>query len=380
MDEIASRAPAVAGSQRLAAIDGLRGLVIVLMAVDHSSGAFNHGRVFSDAAQMYQPGTPLPPAQFLTRWITHLCAPTFLFLAGTSLALSVARQRRQGVTERTIDAQLVSRGLVIVAFELWPSLFWMDPGVILFQVLYAIGASFVLMAPLRRLPVPVILGLALLLVGFDEAVSTAAGFGPSPTTPFAAAFFLVFGRSEHLVIAYPALPWLAMMMLGWVFGSWLETRPAEPRIRNALLGAGAVLLGVFAVVRGLNGYGNVGLLRDDGSVVQWLHVSKYPPGISYTALELGIAACLLALAFAVAKRHAPSPRNPFLVFGRTPMFFYLLHIPLLHAMAHGLGVAHALGLGATYGFALVAVVILYPPCLLYGRYKALHPGGWTRYL
>jgi uncharacterized membrane protein len=367
-------------SPRLAAVDLLRGFVIVLMAVDHSSGAFNRGRVFSDSAYMYTPGTALPEAQFFTRWITHLCAPTFVFLAGTSLALSVSRQRARGVPESKIDAHLVTRGLIIVALELWPSLFWMDLGVVLFQVLYAIGASFVLMAPIRRLPVPAIAALAVAIVLFGEAVSNALALGPTPPTPFVANLLLAFGRRDHLVVAYPALPWLAMMMLGWVFGTWLDSRPPLRRIRSLLAASGTALLAVFAALRGLNGYGNMHLLRDDGSLVQWLHVSKYPPSATYTTLELGIAALLLAATFGAVGVRAASPWNPLLVFGRTPMFFYLLHIPLLHLLAHGLGAAHDLGLGATYGFALVVALLLYPACLLYGRYKALHTDGWTRYL
>src|SRR6185437_3548412 len=109
---------------RFPAIDGLRGLVMALMALDHSSEEFNAGRLFTDATFAYTPGTPLPAAQFLTRWVTHLCAPTFVFLTGASLALSVRRRREQGESDASIDRHLLLRGVIIAGCELWVSLFW----------------------------------------------------------------------------------------------------------------------------------------------------------------------------------------------------------------------------------------------------------------
>src|SRR5262245_35997834 len=109
-------------SARLAALDQLRGLVMVLMTLDHASGEFNAGRLMPDGVALYTPGTPLPAAQFLTRWVTHLCAPTFVFLAGTALALSVARRRAAGDAEGAIDRFLVTRGAFIAALDpLWMS-------------------------------------------------------------------------------------------------------------------------------------------------------------------------------------------------------------------------------------------------------------------
>src|SRR5882724_2833757 len=101
----------------------MRGFVMVLMAVDHSSGAFNAGHLFTDSVTLYRPGMPLPLAQFLVRWITHLCAPTFLFLAGTGLAFTVNKERAQGKSELGIDGYLLKRGLLIAVFELWISYF-----------------------------------------------------------------------------------------------------------------------------------------------------------------------------------------------------------------------------------------------------------------
>jgi uncharacterized membrane protein len=368
---------AVAG-RRIVALDWMRGLVMVFMAIDHSSGEFNAGRLFTDGAFLYRAGTPLPEAQFLTRFAAHLCAPSFVFLAGTSLAMSLAR--RSGESAWAKDRHLLVRGLVIAGSELWVSLFWMPPGRILLQVLYAIGASYLAMIPLRRLPTAVLLGLATAIVLFGEAGMNAAGWGVSGPAPLLAGLLLVPGSHGRLLVAYPMVHWLAMMLFGWSFGRLLVARPDPRRVGLGLAVAGVVLLSFFAVVRGHNGYGNMALLRESGSLVQWLHVSKYPPSLSFDLLEFGIAALVLAALYAVEVRSTPSRDGLLLVLGQTPMFFYLLHIPLLVLAAHALRVAHTLGLVATYGFAALAVAALYPVCRAYRGYKVAHPTGWTRYV
>lgn len=358
----------------------MRGLVMVLMAIDHSSGEFNAGRIFSDGAFLYKSGTPLPTAQFLTRFMTHLCAPTFVFLAGTSLAFSITRRVRAGESSLSIDRRLLVRGILILGFELWPSYFWMDRGRVLFQVLYAIGSSFLLMIPLRRLPIPALVGLAIGIAAFGEAAIGLAGWGPPDRTPLVAALLLVPGPHGPLLIAYPTLHWLAMMLLGWAFGAYLEKSPDSKITERHLVRAALSALLVFALVRGANGYGNMLLLREGGTLVQWLHVSKYPPSLSFVALELGLSWGILALVLRLSRRSPPRPSSPFIVLGRTPMFFYLLHIPLLALTARALSVEHALGLGAAYSFGMLAVLILYLPCRWYGRYKAAHPDGWAGYV
>jgi uncharacterized membrane protein len=235
--------------------------------------------------------------------------------------------------------------------------------------------------PLRRLPVRVSLGIALAILLLGELVVDLMGWGPPGETPLWATLLLVAGPRGPFIIAYPTLPWLAILLLGWAFGHAVrkETLTLAPR---ATLTAGMGLLVVFAVVRGVNGYGNMGLLRDDGSLVQWLHVSKYPPSLTYVALELGLMAVVLAGLGALAGREAQAESHLrwLTVLGRTPMFFYLLHIPLLAIVAEALGLKSELGMGAAYGFAALAVVALVPACQQYARYKAAHPGGWTRYL
>ena len=368
-------------SRRLPALDWLRGLVMVLMTVDHASGTFNAGRLMTDGLALYHPGTPLPASQFLTRWITHLCAPTFVFLAGSALALSVQKREAAGESPRAIDRFILARGLLIVALDpLWMSPVF-TPGQVLLQVLYAIGGSLIAMVALRRLGGRWLAGVGLGLVFGGEALTglALAASGGEPSLPVA--LLLTGGRFGPLLVAYPLMPWLAIMMLGWAFGRYL---PTAPRVvaEHRLLAAGLAALALFVVVRGLNGYGNMRLLREDGSLVQWLHVSKYPPSLSFTALELGLAAVCLATFLGIDRR-APGAAHllrPLAVLGQTALFFYLLHVHVLTLGAHLLGAAHRSGLGATYAASCVAVVLLYPLCAWYRGYKQARPDGWPRYV
>jgi uncharacterized membrane protein len=373
--------PSAVRAARLVPIDWMRGIVMVLMAVDHSSEAFNAGRLFTDSFFFYRPGTPLPLAQFLTRFITHLCAPTFVFLAGTGLAFTVRRQLARGDSAWTIDRDIATRGLVIAAFELWISWFVVPPNIWLLQVLYAIGVSFLFMVFLRRLPNPVALGLALLLiVGGEALVGISVGSDPSHV-PLPLALLVVGGERPPVIIGYAAIHWLAMLLLGWVWGQMLATkRPSTERIVRTLLLWGAGGLVTFAVVRALNGYGNMLLYRENHTLVQWLHVSKYPPSIAYTALELGIMALVMAALFRLSMMRPPRAEGLLITLGQTPMFFYLLHFPLLVMAGDAFGVHHQLGLLATYAGAVGVVLVLYPVCRWYRPFKASGRHFWTRYI
>ncbi len=380
--------------QRLAAIDWMRGFVMVLMAVDHASIFFNGGRVATDSAYTFGPdtqylaGAVIPPDQFWTRWITHICAPTFLFLSGTSLALSTRKRIRSGQSPGAVDRHLLIRGLVLLGLEFtYISLGGSggEPFLIL-QVLYAIGLGLILMIPLRRLPTPLLVAVALLWFFAGELLTlgvAAPAVGPrSPLTGFA----LAPGRWPYMMVVYPVLPWLAMMALGWAFGErlvrlrdGLETRWNAERI--CFVG-GAAALSLFALVRGLNGYGNMTLYRADGSLLQWLHASKYPPSLAFASLELGLMAVGLG-ALLVLQRHMrtePRRMNPLLVFGQTALFFYLVHFALLFAAAEATGLSNQGGASSAFIAAALVLVPLYPMCLWYRRYKAAHRSGWPQYI
>jgi uncharacterized membrane protein len=296
--------------------------------------------------------------------------------------LSVERRLRNDESARSLDRYLVQRGLIIAALDpLWMTWGFTGGQPILFQVLYAIGLSLAAMALLRRLPQAWLVGASLGLFIFGEALTggVLALFG-SGDPPLPVSLLLTGGRLENLIVAYPILPWLAIMMLGWAFGRWLAFG-AVSRPERLLAGAGMIGLATFVLVRGANGYGNMLLLREDSSLVQWLHVSKYPPSLSYYALELGLMALVLSLFFKLAGRAGTLPGlRPLQVLGQTAFFFYLLHVHLLEGFASALGLEGKLGLASAYGFGLAIVVVLYPACVRYLAYKQAHPDGWTRYL
>ncbi|MXX04849.1 MAG: DUF1624 domain-containing protein [Gemmatimonadetes bacterium] len=421
----------------MAAIDWMRGLVMVLMAVDHASLAFNGGRLGDDSWYADETGSTLPAAQFFTRWITHLCAPTFVFLAGTALALSFERRRIAGARDRDLDRHLFKRALVILAFEL----LWWSPFSL--QVLFAIAMGLICMIPLRRLSTRTLLIAALSILFLHEAVFwgimhlggiTADMIRevtkmPMPDGEFdqeamneAAAqvrnlgWMSVFNPFFHpgllvkigpipLWVQYPFVPWLGMMILGWLLGRFLvqqsiapapspnvssgstvDARAGAPRssmpVERLLVIAGLLALGLFVLFRAWNGYGNMLLLREDFSLVQWLYVSKYPPSLTFALLELGLMALVLS-GFFRYQRNLKSPirnRNPLLVFGQTAFFFYLIHMHILIFSGLALGMFMQQGLGAAYLAALGVLILLYPVCLWFRRFKARRPKGWVRYI
>ena len=365
---------------RLIAIDIMRGIVIVLMAFDHASGVFNSGRYVTDSAAFYSAGSVIPATQFLARWITHLCAPTFLFLAGWSLSLSIRAKKEAGVSDGYIDRFLLKRGLFILFLD--P--IWMSIGFgygIVFQVLYAIGGSLCCMILLRRLKLPSIWALGLFLILFSEALAgLATQFGTIKSPGIFTALLVTGGRiGSWAYVLYPLLPWLGYMALGWGTGQLLIAGQIKhPAI--LFMKVGFITLFFYIIVRGLNGYGNMLLYRDDGSLLQWLHVSKYPPSLSFAALELGIMFVCLAMLFAY-NRYGPSQIwNSLTIFGQTPLLFYILHVHALSAAAWLMDLKKKGGLFETLLATLAVLLLLYPVCRWYRRLKISHQYPLLRYL
>lgn len=386
-------------TSRIAAIDWMRGFVMILMAVDHASQTWNAGRVNADSAYlpsfdltgpMWIPGTPLDEAQFYTRWITHLCAPTFLFLSGTSLAMSFEKRRRDGMSELELDRHLFVRAAVVMACELLLSAM-AGVGVLMLQVLFAISASMLAMIGLRRLPTGVLLALGIGWLVGSELVLTQLFPIPETFSPdaFSLPSLLLFvaGFDGSVLVLYPMSHWLAMMLLGWALGRHLLDRPATEHAKleteKLLLFSGLTALLLWAFLRSQNGYGNMGLLRDDRSVVQFLHMSKYPPALVFSLMELGLMALCLVFALRTERRleRPPSPWNPLLVFGQTALFFYMLHFVLLGGAAVALtGDLMQRGLRETWTAAAVVLVVLYPVCLGFRALKRRHPRSWLQYV
>ncbi|HEX6813730.1 MAG TPA: heparan-alpha-glucosaminide N-acetyltransferase domain-containing protein [Planctomycetota bacterium] len=374
-------------TRRLPALDWMRGLVMVVMAVDHNDMLFNPDHAMGDSAA-YPQAFPLSPPDFLTRWCTHLCAPSFVFLAGTGMAISAVGSARRGNSEASIDRHLLVRGLVLLCIEL----FYLSPAVsmtqrgslrVLLQVIYALGAGMIAMTLLRRLPaLGLVVAAAALLVVCEIAYGQLAGSDHGLTTLLSLmpGFWSSGYESSRLglTVLYPALPWLPAMMLGWAFGRFLA-RDGQP-VRPLLLG-GLGLVALFAVVRGVDAFGNMGMHRRDGSVLEWLNCSKYPPSISFFAMELGVMALLLGSFFALQRRVPRAARwNPLLVIGQVPLFFYLVHFPMIHWWQQ-LGVfTRPQPWWMSWVAAFATVAVLLPICGAYRWYKQTKKHVWTRYL
>ncbi|HSC05257.1 MAG TPA: heparan-alpha-glucosaminide N-acetyltransferase domain-containing protein [Steroidobacteraceae bacterium] len=379
---------------RIAAIDWMRGLVMILMTIDHASMAFDGSHVSHDSAYYADAMTmALPAGEFFTRWITHLCAPTFVFLAGTALALSIERRVAKGAKPWDIDKNILKRGAIIALFDL--TIISLGSGYLNLGVLLAIGLSMICMAFLRRLPTWALLALAFGWIAFGEFF-TGLTWHPPGSAPPLTSFFMATGTAPPLtslftdvgapggvVNKYSLFPWLTMMVLGWVFGRhMLQWDAGKTRLSpiTLLTIAGAVALVVFAVVRAQQGYGDMFLNRVDDSWQQWLHVSKYPPSLTFYALELGILWLCLALLMKIEPIIGVRPNGAFLLFGQTAMFFYLVHRLVLEVPATYFGLRGVGDLATTYIVSAILLVLLYPACLWYRTFKAAHPNSFLKYI
>lgn len=368
-------------SGRVAAIDWMRGFVMLLMIVDHASMAFDRDHISQDSA-LY-PGAAtmaLPAGEFFTRWMTHLCAPTFVFLAGTALALSIERRLAKGASAWEIDKAILKRGAIIALLDM--TVISAGVGRLSLSVLFAIGTSVMAMAALRRLPAAMLVALGLGWFAAGEWITDLA-WDPPGAAPVGAALTVATSGGDDFSIKYPILPWLAMMALGWAFGRHMNRHAnKEPVIDPAklLLIAGIAAVAVFGVVRGFNGYGNMFLPRSGESWQQWLHVSKYPPSLSYAALELGIMCLSLWVMMKLEPILGVRENGPLLVFGQTAMFYYLVHRLAFDVPSTYFGLRGAGTIITTYVVAITGIILLYPACRWFRSVKAAHPNSPLKYL
>jgi len=380
-------------SRRLDVIDALRGLVICLMVLYHVRD-FIHRDAF-----LYDP-LDLTKTSFVlygTRWVTHLCAPTFVLLSGVSIWL----QAQKGKTGWALSRFLLTRGLWLIFLELtlvaagfdflWPSTY--------LQVIYAIGMSMLLMAALVRLPRPAVLAVGLAIIGghnlFDGV--KVAGSGPWATLWH---LFMAPGPIPGGFCEYPALPWLGIMATGYGIGP-LYLMDAKKRNRIMLVAA-AAMLALFLALRLPNLYGNGSLWTMPANpafeVLAILDVTKYPPALDYVLVTQGLSFLL----FLGLQRLPQGMLKPLLAFGRTPLFTYLLHIYIAHTIAVAIGVAmgvpfaHFIGtlsqpqrlaadhfglpLWGGYAEWVAVLLILYPLSSAYAKFRATHKTWWQSYL
>jgi uncharacterized membrane protein len=377
---------------RLDSIDLVRGAVMIVMALDHVRDAFHH---LPDGHSVATDLTRTWPALFFTRWITHFCAPVFVFLAGTGARLQALAGKPRGELSRF----LVTRGLWLILLELT----WIHLTVtldlrwhwILLQVLWAIGCSMIALAALVWLPVPAIalVGLAL-CAGHNLLPFLPRSEVALPWQILEAGGRVQLGPDRTLAIGYPLLAWIGVMAAGYAFGDLLALEPARRRRTLAWLGGAMVTL--FVALRVIDGYGDPSPWAVQRSalfsLMSFLNCTKYPPSLDYLLMTLGPA--ILALALLDGAR--PSRRNPVVVFGRVPLFYYLMHFGLiacgaavetllrgrpgaLDARDPASAIHH--GLPAIYAIWALLVAALYWPCRRYAEYKRAHPERrWLSYL
>jgi len=369
-------------SKRIAAIDWMRGFVMIVMVLDHVSMAYNKGHISADSAASYVIGSPLPALEFFTRWISHICAPVFVFLAGTALAISVERKLSRGFDSKAIDKDILIRGAFIALLD--PTITSFFSGKLIFQVLYAIGIAMMCMAFFRRLSSTQLIIIALAWILGGELVTAQFWFAGGQEQSIIVALLIGKYSSADLSISYAVVPWLSVMILGWVFGRYIlnygdgkvTVSPAQLLFR---LGFSA--LAAFVAIRYFNDYGNMFLLKEDNTWQQWLHVSKYPPSTSFIMLELGLMAVILASMIKIEERIGVRPNGVLLVFGQTSMIFYLVHRIFLTGTATYGGLNDFTNLTNTYIITGILLVLLYPFCLWYRGFKAKHPESlWLKYL
>ena len=381
---------------RLTSIDALRGLIIILMALDHVRDFWSSTPFRAD--DVTQTSVPL----FLTRWITHFCAPTFIFLTGLGAYLYQQKQP----SRKFVTFFLFTRGLWMIFLEIFVVSFsWQFSYDVLFlQVIWAIGWSMVCLSFLIWLPRWVLIPLTIISIGGHQLL-----INIEPTTMTAdtlgwvflhrPAFFLPIGHGlSPLFYAYPLIPWVAVMLFGYLIGPWFKESP-EFRKRNLLV-LGSALLVFFVILRATNFYGdpNPWIVSDRGfvyTILSFFSITKYPPSLLFLCLTLG-GACMLLAAFEGIRNKVI---DFLLVFGKVPLFFYLLHIPLINASAmlwtysqfgrtvnlffnpsDSWPATYEPNLFRAYLVWLLLICGFYFICRWYGRYKQSHTSWWLPYI
>lgn len=394
--------------KRVGTIDIIRGVVMVIMALDHVRDLLHIPALTQDPTDLATTTAPV----FLTRWITHLCAPTFVFLSGTSAWLLLQKRDSTGRTP-TVPGQesarffLLKRGLVLMLLEvtLINFAFWTDIQFrsLMLQVIFVIGGGLVLLSALSRLPVRWLGIIGLSIIFLHDLLRLVPPFAnPAARLGWSLLFRTdVFPVSANftLLVGYPLIPWFGIMLVGFAGGP-LFARPMDPR-RKRLLRLSLASLGLFVVVRAINLYGNAtpwAMQKTDlFTVLSFINVSKYPPSLLYTAVTLGIMFGLLWL----ADGPTTAVTRVLTVYGKVPLFYYLVHWYLVKAamiimvllqgyhlsdmpigpLNFGRPAGAGVSLPMVYVVWLGLVVLLYPLCRWYGRYKANHPEiSWLRYV
>jgi len=382
---------------RITTIDLLKGLVMIIMALDHTRDYFHAYSYLHDPTDI----EVTTPWIFFTRWITHYCAPTFLFLAGTSAFLSGRNK-----SKKDLSIFLLKRGLWLIVLEVTLVGFgwFFNPtfSISLLGVIWVLGWSMIILAIMIHLPRPAIIIICLALIFFHNTLDN-VHFGtpdhPSLVWSFLHDAFGFFTAGPfNFFLAYSLVPWVAVMGLGYCLGHLYTNDFSDEKRRKLLLQWGITAVLLFIVLRFSNMYGDRMPWQEYGgikTILSFLNVWKYPPSLLFLLMTLGPAMIFLGLTENVKNKLS----SIIMTYGRVPLFYYLLHIYLLHFIA--LLAAEFSGFDWSYmifrdnwitmqpslrgyGFSLPvvyliwisAVALLYPLCKWYDRYKQNHKEKW----
>lgn len=382
---------------RITSIDFLRGTIMIIMALDHVRDYLYSGSFYYDPLDL----TKTSGILFFTRWITHFCAPIFMLLAGTSASLIGQKK-----TKKELSVFLIKRGLWLIFLEMFVVNFGWNFNItfpmFFFITIWALGLSMIILAALIHLPKKLILGISVVIIlghnlldGVHVPGSSLEAFGWSLLHD--QQFFM--WHKEILLVGYPIVPLMAVMSLGYCLGDWFSAGyDADKRQRNLLIAGGSCMV-IFIVLRYTNLYGDPvkWAAQKDAffTFLSFIKVNKYPPSLLYVLLTVGSA--LLFLSF--TEKLKGGIVNVVSVYGRVPMFYYLIHIYVIHLVAI---IASAFTPGQDwkiwflkqpiwfttnlkgYGFSLpvayliwIAIVIaMYPLCKRYDAYKQTNKGKW----
>ncbi len=381
---------------RIQSVDALRGLIMIIMVLDHARAFIHSG------AQGFNPEdlTKTFPFLFFTRWITHFCAPVFMFTAGIGANQYLSR----GHTKRDLVHFLLSRGVWLVFLELtvirFAMLFNLNYGMTILGVIWALGWCMIFLAGLIYLPLRILTVGSFAMIALHnlaDGINAAQFGGLSWLWLFLHQRESFFIGDHKILCLYPVIPWVAVMALGFCFGELLTL--ASNLRQKWMYRSGLTLTIAFVVIRAINLYGDpIPWTHEPTSIftfLSFLKTSKYPPSLEFLLMTLGPALIMLAL----LERKIFARTNPLLIFGKVPLFFYIAHLFVLHGTALVMAMPY-LGKGAFFidplkpethppGFSLMVVYLvwlavlfaLYPVCLWFSRVKEARTDlWWLKYL
>jgi uncharacterized membrane protein len=370
-------------SGRLSFIDFTRGAVMLIMAWDHVSG-FWHELHHGGEGVLGQAAPYASTLWFLERFVSHWCAPTFVFLAGVVLAMSAAKRLEREESQLAVTAHIIVRGVVLLLLEAFLVSPAFDLPVYYFGVIACIGVSFILFSVLRRLPRAAILVASLVIVVNHTFLDLS---WISLSTDLGQYLHVIIHEPNFngwpFVGLYPLIPWIGVMGMGWYFGTILPKLDAPLRkVRDAVFLTGISSIALFFIVRWLNSFGVI-LTRQGNSLVDWLYVAKYPPSVAFLLWGLGGMCLFMTLGLQLQMRPGlmNSVTNAIHDIGKTPLFFYVAHLWLFRLRLPGVTQPpFYLEIYQTFAFWVVGNIVLWALSRRYLKLKRAHPKSLLKYV